>query len=270
MAPGAAGPLTGNMVVAFTGGATATNVCRAILAQNIVGEFFKLGVSDSDICNSGDQLLDTVLREAFAAVLPGAANAASGVDASSTGSTNGATGTTTAAPTVPVTLTGKPLDDEPKEILTEILQQTGLTSANVTSTSRDASGQAKAMYDYIQANGLGNEADTGTTTAYGLYGNVGDQVLDVYADESAKTPKPSEAAILQAMTNKINELGPSNVSHHCSNDYYVFDVGRASIPEDKVSDFVAKAKAHAQVDKDRVYEEPGCIHIEVKKSNLEG
>jgi hypothetical protein len=104
-------------------------------------------------------------------------------------------------------------------VLKAILRAAGLSSATITSGRRDASEQARVMYNLIEANGVAYAKD--------LYGSNGDKVIDVYA--SRKAARNSADEIKSAMRSKIIELGPSNVSLHASESHDVFDVAPSSI-----------------------------------------
>ncbi len=154
-----------------------------------------------------------------------------------------------------MTITGVALEDTPRRVLEEVARTAGLTSVNVSSGARNAHQQAQAMFGLIGSNDA--------AYAYDLYGPSGDRVIDVYAAEVAKTPRPSDAAIIAAMEAKINEVGPGNVSNHCSDVYYTFDVSKWSVPADKRQAFVDALGAHAEVQ--AFIDENDCYHIQVRR-----
>ncbi|MFT3734382.1 MAG: hypothetical protein QM776_05080 [Rhodocyclaceae bacterium] len=141
--------------------------------------------------------------------------------------------------------------------LREICSSACIKSVIITSTARTATDQARIMYDMIKSKGA----------AYvkGLYSKNGDEVVDVY--ESSVKAKKTEAEIKQAMLDKINEVGPSNVSHHVvaeDGKLCVFDVAPSSIPDAEAKKrFVKEVKAHAKVA--TFYEPPAdpAYHLEV-------
>jgi hypothetical protein len=104
-------------------------------------------------------------------------------------------------------------------VLKNILTAAGLTSATITSGRRTSDDQTRVMYNNLQAtNGIASQR--------ALYGPNGDAVIDVYVAQ--KQAGAGEAAIKAAMKQKIEQLGCSSVSNHCSaND--VFDVAPSSI-----------------------------------------
>lgn len=106
-------------------------------------------------------------------------------------------------------------------VLKNILNTAGLSSATITSGRRTSNDQARIMYGNLQADGVAKQK--------ALYGSNGDAVIDVYAVQ--KQSGANEATIKAAMQQKIEQLGCSNVSNHCStND--VFDVAPSSISND--------------------------------------
>jgi hypothetical protein len=65
------------------------------------------------------------------------------------------------------------------------------------------------------------------------------------------------------MTGKINQLGPSTVSHHASNTHFVFDVAPSSI-SNKVA-FIAAVNANPSVSKFLQPPDDPAFHIEIPK-----
>lgn len=124
------------------------------------------------------------------------------------------------------------------QVLKEIVASVGETSATITSGKRTPAEQAAAMYTNLE--------NTSVADQKALYGPNGDLVVDVYVAGKAATPAKDAATIKSEMTTKINELGPSNVSKHCS-DTDVIDVAPSSITNDNL--FQGKAEAHASVTK---------------------
>lgn len=106
-------------------------------------------------------------------------------------------------------------------ILKDILRAAGLTRATITSGRRTSDDQARIMYDNLQSKGVANQK--------ALYGPNGDAVIDVY--EAQKLAGASATAIKAAMKQKIDQLGCSSVSNHCSTSD-VFDVAPTSISND--------------------------------------
>jgi RHS repeat-associated protein len=81
-----------------------------------------------------------------------------------------------------------------KATLIDIMNETGNESIKINSTTRSPEAQARVMSENVNSQGMASQKK--------LYGVSGDKVLDLHPD-------------VKKMTNKINELGPTNVSKHC-------------------------------------------------------
>lgn len=151
-----------------------------------------------------------------------------------------------------ITITGVELPEPAKKVLREILKSASLTSAQVTSGTRNAYDQARVMYDNLKAHGAADQKK--------LYGANGDKVIDVYV---ANSSKPRDT-VINLMKDKIVALGPSNVSKHCSDTHYTFDVAPSSIANQQK--FVQAVQAHPSVSK--LIQPPldPAFHIEIPKS----
>lgn len=139
---------------------------------------------------------------------------------------------------VTVTNNGTGVTADAIQVLKEIVAAIGETSATITSGRRTPAEQAAAMYTNLE--------NTSVAAQKELYGSNGDKVIDVYVAGKAATPAKDATTIKQEMTDKINELGPSKVSRHCSENS-VIDVAPSSITSD--AQFQTKAEAHARVTK---------------------
>lgn len=137
---------------------------------------------------------------------------------------------------VTITNNGTGVTAEAITVLKEIVAAIGETSATITSGRRTPAEQAAAMYTNLE--------NTGVDAQKALYGANGDKVIDVYVAGKAAT-KDAET-IKQEMTAKINEIGPSKVSKHCSENS-VIDVAPSSITDD--TNFQTQAEANARVTK---------------------
>jgi hypothetical protein len=91
------------------------------------------------------------------------------------------------------------LDKGSRACLKSMMLAANIAKIYITSASRDAIGQASVMYDNLLA---------GNPAAGGASQQAVAQVYEEHAGEPAD-------AVITAMTNKINELGPQNVSKHC-------------------------------------------------------
>ncbi|PSR57411.1 hypothetical protein AHMF7605_22695 [Adhaeribacter arboris] len=103
-----------------------------------------------------------------------------------------------------------------EKVLKEIAKDAGLEELTITNTARTPAHQARVMYE--------NKVKGKSSS----YGRPGKEVLKVY-DKMAGKNSPKE--IKSAMTDKINELGPTTVSHHASDPstLTVVDVSIASV-----------------------------------------
>lgn len=107
------------------------------------------------------------------------------------------------------------------QIIKGILLKAGLTSATISSTARSPADQARVMYANIEKYGVKAQKK--------LYAAAGDAVIDVYVAEKAKQKTPAQ--IKSAMTDKIIQLGPENVSRHAADPSVlcVVDIAPSSI-----------------------------------------
>jgi hypothetical protein len=143
--------------------------------------------------------------------------------------------------------------------LREICSKACLKSVEITSTARNVQDQARIMYDMIKSQGSDYVND--------LYGEGGQKIVTVY--EKSKKSKLSADETKQAMVDKMEELGPSKVSHHIVNadgKLCVFDVAPSSVGNNAAKKrFVKETKAHANVQ--TFFEPPQdpAYHLEVPK-----
>lgn len=107
------------------------------------------------------------------------------------------------------------------QVLEDIMQAAGLTSALISSTARTPAEQARVMYNNIEA--------TGVAAQKKLYAAAGDLVIDEYV--KAKKAKKTPTEIKAAMEAKILALGPTKISHHAADPgvLCVFDVAPSSV-----------------------------------------
>ena len=148
-----------------------------------------------------------------------------------------------------------------------IAAKLGLEKFTISSTARDAENQARIMYDNILSKGVPSQK--------ALYGSNGDKVIDAYSTAKAKSGSTA-TSIKQAMEDKINELGPGNVSKHCADSSVltVFDIRPSSIPASKKAAFVNainQAKANGEISR---FLHPGnstdpAYHIEINVEDCE-
>ncbi len=146
-----------------------------------------------------------------------------------------------AAPTITYRSTAEEEGMTPEAIaaLTAILTTAGVTSAQVSSVARDSASQAAVMYANLEGTGSGK----GVEAQRALYAAPGDKVIDVY--EALKKEGKTPAQIKAGMKEKIDGVGPSNVTQHAADasKVCVFDVGPASVPADKHAKLTEAGKA---------------------------
>ena len=139
------------------------------------------------------------------------------------------------------------------QVLEDILQKAGLTSALITSTARTPADQARVMFNNILGTSVARQKQ--------LYAAAGDAVIDEYvkAKKAGKTPVEIKAA----MEAKIIALGPTSVSHHAAdpNVLCVFDVAPSSIA--KKAAFEKAVKADKRVKKFIMPPVDPAYHLEI-------
>lgn len=133
--------------------------------------------------------------------------------------------TTTVIITIESGIDASTVTETTNGILEDILECAGLSALTITSTTRTPESQAQIMYYNCDMHG--------SVSQKLLYGSYGDQVIDIWiANEGNLT----ESEVVDLMVAKINALGPTNVSKHCSdpNVLNVIDIAPSSI-SDKTS-----------------------------------
>ncbi|EEO25090.1 hypothetical protein HRAG_02147 [Helicobacter bilis ATCC 43879] len=143
-----------------------------------------------------------------------------------------------------------------KNILRQIAKNSNYKRVVISSTARTPRKQAEIMYNNIITNGLQKQRNT--------YEQPGQRVLDVY--ETQKKASKNKDEIIQAMTNKINELGASSVSTHCAdfNIVNVVDIPHSSLGKNKEK---FKSEAIKLLGKTNVLDENNCYHIVIHQQN---
>ncbi|PWW30739.1 hypothetical protein [Chryseobacterium sp. AG844] len=135
-------------------------------------------------------------------------------------------------------------------ILREVGEKTKNYLITITSTARDPYNQARVMYDNIVKKGMKEQRN--------IYKASGQKVLDIYDNAKAKGKNKQE--IIKEMEAKIKELGPKTVSKHCEDPKVtnVLDITQAmSHPKDFKNEIASRV--------DKVLDENGCYHIEIKQ-----
>jgi len=148
------------------------------------------------------------------------------------------------------------------EKIKEIADRLGIKEFEISSTARNAKNQARIMFNNIVAFGVANQKS--------LYGPNGDKVIDAYSTAKAKKGNTS-TSIKKAMEDKINELGPGNVSKHSADSSIltVVDIKPSTIPSNKRAKFVSAVERAVKNGDASRFLHPGnstdpAYHIEIK------
>ena len=163
--------------------------------------------------------------------------------------------------------------DYSAKVISDNLNSSNNSSAKVTSGYRDPVNQARVMFNNIENKGVLSQKI--------LYGASGDKVIDTYSEAKEYNyqaihvneilgadflPILSNGNIKTLMTNKIKEVGPSNVSKHSSdpNTYNVIDISPKSLSNG--SSFGNKVKADTRVEKVITPPKDPAYHIEIPQN----
>ncbi|HKH48396.1 MAG TPA: peptidoglycan recognition family protein [Thermoanaerobaculia bacterium] len=140
-----------------------------------------------------------------------------------------------------------------RQVLTSILQKAGLSRVVITSTSRNASEQARVMFQNLEKFGVAHQKK--------LYGPSGDQVIEVY--RQAKAAGKPATAIRELMMQEILRIGPTRVSRHASDPKVlnVFDVAPSSVANQAA--FEKAVRAEPRVAKFLIPPNDPGYHLEI-------
>lgn len=124
----------------------------------------------------------------------------------------------------------------------------------ITSTARNARQQAVAMYNNLVRN-YQEQRNT--------YRTPGQRVIDEY--DASVAAGLNRAQTIQAMTDRINALGPGTVSRHAAdhNVLNVMDLSQRNIPRARHNDFFTNGNA---MDGVRILNENRVFHIEIHQN----
>ena len=135
----------------------------------------------------------------------------------------------------------------------KLMVASGVKSAEVTSTNRTPEQEAQIMFEQPKIN----------------YASAGRKVIEVYNSYTSDKSCTKEETI-NAMKDKIIELGPFNVSTHDGEhpNLNVFDIGRKSVSNpDAFHNALETARKNGELeysDKDR-HNDPKSFHFEIKQ-----
>lgn len=140
-----------------------------------------------------------------------------------------------------------------RQVLTAILEKAGLRRVVISSTSRNASEQARVMFQNLEQFGVEHQKR--------LYAAAGDQVIEVY--RRAKAAGKPAAEIRELMTQEILRIGPTRVSRHASDPKVlnVFDVAPSSVTDRAA--FERAVRAEPRVAKFLVPPNDPGFHLEI-------
>jgi len=147
----------------------------------------------------------------------------------------------------------------------ELLKMLGASSGNptmvVSSVARTPYQQASVMYYTCKVKGVASQ--------YELYARSGDKVVAVFEREVKRGKQ--RTAVVQAMFEKILQLGPSNVSKHCvdTSIMNVFDIPFSSITNQKEFRSALKHLQPYPISRYLDENKNSCFHIEMKLSDVE-
>ena len=161
----------------------------------------------------------------------------------------------------PVAITFNPginqevVSDQSLNTLEEIGLESGVSEINITSTARDAEGQATAMYDNLVRD-YDHQRET--------YRQPGQEVINTF--DEAQAAGLDRAGTIESMTNRINELGPENVSRHAANpnELNVVDISQRNVPTERHTLFINAANRRNGV---RALNENRVFHVEIQQNN---
>jgi hypothetical protein len=147
------------------------------------------------------------------------------------------------------------LSETTLQVIRSIMAAAGVVSVTVTSTARDALDQARVMFDNIDSEG--DEAQKL------LYAQAGQDVIAVYV--AGKAAKKDRNAIINAMKDKIEAIGPGKVSRHCadSTKLQVVDIAPSSIAADRRKAWETALAAEAGVSQYFLPPKDPAYHLEI-------
>jgi len=147
-------------------------------------------------------------------------------------------------------------------VLTGILDDAGLSSCLITSTSRTPADQARIMHNNIVRDGVVKQKK--------LYAAAGDAVIDEFV--RGKKAGETKAQIIALMEARIRAIGPERVSHHCADPAVlnVVDVAPSSVKNKQAFESaVAAAKSQGTVSR---FITPGqhdpAYHLEIPQPTI--
>ena len=146
-----------------------------------------------------------------------------------------------------------------RDVVEHLADESGNQTPMITCLNRSPHKQAVVMHDNLIKHGVQASRD--------IYKGPGQQVIDVFVE---CLPLSAATTIIK-MEEKIRELGPTTVSHHCSDvrSLQVVDIALSSLTDHDA--FVELAQAHGSVlGISKCLDEPGlhCVHLEIPQPTI--
>lgn len=143
------------------------------------------------------------------------------------------------------------------EVLKDIMKQSNISELTITSTARTPAEQARIMFENIKWYGEEHQKR--------LYGGYGDQVIDHYT--KLKKENKSDLDIISGMEEKINDLGPMNVSRHVGDPskLNVIDIAPSSIGIAARKGFENAVRNEPRVNKFLLPPKDPAYHLEISQ-----
>ena len=159
-----------------------------------------------------------------------------------------------------LTIRGDEIPLPAQKVLREIMYDTGITDARITSTFRTPPHQVRAMAGFIHRHGV--------PAAYRLYGPEGDSIIASYAEHAHVSREQRRQAMLDVLLRVLPRAHANGRLMHTQDTHFVFDVAVRSIPKDKHEAFARSARVHPCVLRFLGFEEgeKGAFHLEVSES----
>lgn len=146
------------------------------------------------------------------------------------------------------------------DLVKKAAKNSGNSEVTIASTIRTPQEQARLMYQNLER--------TGAKEQYDIYGSSGDKVIKVWED--MKKNGSSETKIRQAMTDKIIEVGSTNVSNHCYEPSVYKNNNTFDITYNGLSNKAglrSELQKLEDTNKLKFIEENGCFHVQIYNSN---
>lgn len=160
------------------------------------------------------------------------------------------------------TISGKTIPYKAKKVLSDIMEDCGVSSLSITSTARSVEDQVKIMFRNIER--------TSPQAQIREYSSYGDEVIKKY--EEGKDAGKSDYQIKQMMEDELERQLPAakrnnRLNHVSGSNLIVFDIGMRSIKfsGNSSSDFEDCLRSSRKFKRVLVEPQNNCIHVEMRK-----